>query len=374
MPTQHFRAKRARCTLNNPTPAELARIEEVFTSGGVENLAAAIFAKEHWTGPEGSTPHLQFFMRFTKEVTFNPDWKAHCGLSRAHFKPCDATNQENWNYCMKLTSRKEAHNPEWGEEVWFTVGNPEDGDLGKQGQRTEIEEIKKRIIDGWSLDKIIAAYPLCYCKFHAGIDKMFVALQPRRARIYPRVLVLYGETGTGKSRMAHELCESLEENYFQKDPSMDKWWSGYSNQKVMMIEEFTGNIPLKTFLQLLDCYPLQVQTKGSSCKVQATTIVICSSIPPWEWYQNMDHAEGKIAQLQRRICRENQDSRIICTTTKKLMNWDNQEMDYQIIPDWLKDSAMEILNMSTTRLLVPETPPQTQVQEPESDYVDLTQE
>jgi hypothetical protein len=374
MPTNHFRARRARCTLNNPTAEELATIEEKFKNGQVEHLAAAIFAKEHWTGPEGSTPHLQFFIRFTKDIIFSPEWKAEHGLSRAHIASCDMSNQANWDYCKKETSRKEPHNPEWGEEVWFTFGNPDDGDLGKQGQRTEINEITQRIKDGWSLDKIIAAYPHVYCKFHAGIDKMFVALQPRRARIYPRVLVLYGETGTHKSHMAHELCESLEENYFQKDPSMEKWWSGYSNQKVMMIEEFTGNIPLKTLLQLLDCYPLQLQTKGSSCKIQVNTIVICSSIPPWEWYQNMDHSQGKIAQLQRRICRENQDSRIICTTTKKFMNWENQELDYQLMPDWLSDCATEILNMSDTRVLAPETPPQTPLQGPSSELVDLTQE
>lgn len=84
----------------------------------------------------------------------------------------------------------------------------------------------------------------------------------------------YGPTGTGKSRTVWELYP----NHYQKE--LNKWWCGYENEEVVVIEEWspknecTGS-QLKIWA---DRYPFTGQIKGGSLKkIRPTKIIVLSN-------------------------------------------------------------------------------------------------
>ena len=109
------------------------------------------------------------------------------------------------------------------------------------------------------------------------------------------VVVLWGRTGTGKSRRAWDEA-GLEA--YPKDPRT-KFWDGYRGQEHVVIDEFRGGIDIAHLLRWFDRYPVIVEVKGSSVVLKATKIWITSNLSPDDWYPETD-AETKAA-LRRRI-------------------------------------------------------------------------
>ncbi|MEM2619589.1 MAG: hypothetical protein QW356_08980, partial [Candidatus Hadarchaeales archaeon] len=112
--------------------------------------------------------------------------------------------------------------------------------------------------------------------------------------IEKEVIVLWGPTGTGKSRTA--WAEAGLDAY-PKDP-LSKFWDGYNGQRHVVIDEFRGGINISHMLRWLDRYPTIVEVKGASVCLAATKIWITSNLDPRNWYQDLD-AETKAALLRR---------------------------------------------------------------------------
>jgi len=96
----------------------------------------------------------------------------------------------------------------------------------------------------------------------------------RHCRVY------WGRTGTGKSRRAWE--EAGMDAYI-KNPNT-KYWCGYSGQKNVIIDEFSGMVNITNMLLWLDRYPLIVEVKGSAVPSEFENIWITSNIDPENWY------------------------------------------------------------------------------------------
>lgn len=96
--------------------------------------------------------------------------------------------------------------------------------------------------------------------------------------------VLWGRTGTGKSRDAW-LAAGVDA--YSKDPRT-KFWCGYRGQQNVIIDEFRGGIDIAHLLRWLDRYPVRVELKGSTYPLMATTFWITSNLPPRMWYPDLD--------------------------------------------------------------------------------------
>ena len=107
--------------------------------------------------------------------------------------------------------------------------------------------------------------------------------------------VLWGPTGTGKSRTA--WLEGGIEAY-SKDPRT-KFWCGYQGQSNVILDEFRGSIDISHLLRWLDRYPCRVELKGSSHPLMATNYWITSNLPPNMWYPELDLATYEA--LERRL-------------------------------------------------------------------------
>lgn len=105
----------------------------------------------------------------------------------------------------------------------------------------------------------------------------------------------WGRTGSGKSRDAWAAAGL---SAYPKDPRT-KFWCGYLDQKMVVIDEFRGGIDVGHILRWLDRYPVIVEKKGSSVCLVADTIWITSNLDPRLWYPDLD--DETLNALLRRL-------------------------------------------------------------------------
>ncbi len=244
-------------TLNNPLDDEIKLIKEI-------ECRYVIYEPE--IGQSG-TPHLQGYVEFDQIKRLSALKKI---LERAHWEARRGTPQEASQYCKKE-----------GKQV-------ERGELPKQGKRSDLTEIAERVRDGVSLAEIAEEKPALYAMFHRGLEALQYIQRKDRTES-PTVTWLWGKTGSGKTRQATKA-----NSFYIKDST--KWWDGYDQQEVIVIDDFDGSWPFRDLLRLLDRYPYQGQTKGGYVKINSPHIYITCDKPPENFWFG-----GEFEQIRRRI-------------------------------------------------------------------------
>lgn len=179
------------------------------------------------------------------------------------------------------------------------------GKLPKQGERTDLEFIRKHMTKGGTIEELIQlnASPtqINYAKLVGHY------LEPKR-NWKPTVIWIYGPTGTGKSTWARKNTNNP---YITGDNL--KWWDGYDGHEDVIIDEFRADRCSMTYLlRLLDEHPMMVETKGSTRQLRARRIFITCNKHPKDAYNILtwktDGSHGHehvlhedINQLMRRI-------------------------------------------------------------------------
>ncbi len=160
------------------------------------------------------------------------------------------------------------------------------------GSRTDLESLYEDIKAGMSMEEVAGKYCGDYIRYHSGIEKLF-ALRSKRVGKEPRLvrtIVYYGPTTTGKStkawNRAYEITRDLNDIYFfSKDSGNTRRFTLYSGESCIIIDDFRSSTFELSFLkQLLDRYPVSVNTMGGSRWICAKTIIITSNDDPKDWY------------------------------------------------------------------------------------------
>ena len=122
-------------------------------------------------------------------------------------------------------------------------------------------------------------------------------MHARIERAPPKVILFYGKTGTGKTRRALEAGIDV-----CKKPGDDKWFDGYVDQKILLIDDFAGGrskMSLSFILQVLDRYPVKLPVKGDFADLVADTVYVTSNIHPRLWYDYESRLEHYNALARR---------------------------------------------------------------------------
>lgn len=228
--------------------------------------------------------HIQGYVYFANARTMSvvkKDIKTWCGVE-AHLEKTRGTPQENKTYCTKEESR--VHGP-------F-----EEGECPAPGARTDMAEFLTRLKENGLTEEIGMLYPQLAVQYGTKAEALIERWKysnwtQRLVFTKPKVIVLWGDSGTGKTTEAMEkgACRRL---------NGSNWpWNDYKGHDVVLYDEFDGTIPLPDILTQIDGWPVSVPIiyKGNMPFIPKT-IYICSNFAPYGWYGN-----GMPDSLDRRI-------------------------------------------------------------------------
>lgn len=178
-------------------------------------------------------------------------------------------------------------------------GPYEHGDwrLGGEGTRTDILAVTDRIGQGATASDISSEFPVSFVKYHRGIEKLVHYSEKTRTQP-PEIILLYGPTGTGKTKWCYDNHPTL-----YRKPCDTRWFDRYQGNNCLLLDDFGGamsKMSLMYLLQLLDRYPLIVEAKGTHVNLMATTILITTNHHPRKWY-DYEKREESYEALERRI-------------------------------------------------------------------------
>ncbi|AUM61791.1 Rep [uncultured virus] len=204
-------------------------------------------------------------------------------IPRAHIEVRGGTREKARDYCRKEDTRIEGP---------FERGN---FGAGGAGRRNDLIEIKSKIDEGKDELSISQEHFETWSRNYKAFREYKKLITPKR-RVKPRVIVLWGESGTGKTTRC--INEGGEDAYW-KDP--DEWWDGYEGQKTIVLDDFYGWLKYSVMLRLLDRTPLNVGFKGGKAAMVAETIFITSNDNPRDWYPNVPNKKALLRRIDEEV-------------------------------------------------------------------------
>lgn len=254
-----------------------------------------IIGKE--VAPTTGTPHLQGYFEFKSGKRFDTIEKICKGIKLI---PAKGNAKQNRDYCCKGEQSKE----EWEE---FGINGPnyglnadtwEDGDMSEQGKRMDLEEAMSDIKSGMKELDFFETHPMVMFRYPKACDRYRILCEKDRMKGFNKkeVSVLWGETGTGKTRSAIELFPDA---FIVSSTQTGLWWDGYDGEETVILDEFRDNaVGLSQLLRILDGYYCQVPIKGGSRTLCAKNIIITSNTNPQSWYHGCDK-KSRLALFRR---------------------------------------------------------------------------
>lgn len=138
---------------------------------------------------DSGTPHIQGYVQFT---TVHRRTSATKFAPRGHWEPQMATNEQARDYCIK--DHKDEH---FGT---FTRTR------GQSGARTDLASAVSTLVDAdGDVREVALQHPIVYVKYHGGFRQLSFYHHKRIIRLPPKIYILWGPTGTGKSEAANLL-------------------------------------------------------------------------------------------------------------------------------------------------------------------------
>lgn len=224
---------------------------------------------------ESGTPHIQGYIEFREPHKLGGLKKLH---SKAHWEIKRGTREEARKYCMK-------------EGKYFEEG---DWKSGGQGKRTDLKKIVTKLEEGERATEIILSDPETASRNLRWLEKAQEIIDKKQTKAFRKVrtIVLTGKAGCGKTKYVHENNE----NVFTVNPEDSFPFDGYDGEKVILIDDFYGNLKYTQLLRVLDGHQLRINIKGGHRYARWTKVYITSNEDPDQWY-----TRGLTDALKRRL-------------------------------------------------------------------------
>ena len=263
-------------TINNPEMPDIkAWLEEKYAESGADYLVAQL---EH--GAE-ETRHIQGYIHYPRNQRFS---RMKGLFPRAHIEVAKGRADQNRDYCTKDEGRLD--------------GPWEFGTLPVQGRRMDMEALQRDLKSGMPMSEIKDVHFSAYMRYSKAISEYrLLTAKPRNWEM--RILVLWGATGTGKSRYCHD---NYPEAYWKtKNSGQMQFWDGYTGEETIIVDEFYGWLTFDFMLRFIDRYPCNLEIKHGTVPMLAKTVVFTSNKHPKDWYPNSRYQWDESNPLRRRI-------------------------------------------------------------------------
>lgn len=227
--------------------------------------------------------HTRYAMRYTKVKklfdNFNPHVK---GVKSNQF-------YERINYVTKLETRMR--------------GPWQYGVIQKQGSRSDLNIAINSIRDGTikSFDELVTSFPILSAKYTKFLKGLLAKQAKPRSNFTPTIII-YGNPGTGKDKLARHIIETNHNNSFYKvnypKDNNELWFKDYWNQEVVLFSEFGPSIRYKDLLNLMDRYSHKVREDMLNwVQFNPKAMIFTSVRDPYTWY----HKKEDRKELDRRL-------------------------------------------------------------------------
>ncbi len=227
------------------------------------------------TCPKTKRKHYQGWIQVNKKKRLG-GIKKTCLSKKIHLESCRGTEQENEKYCQK-------------DNLYTHVG-----EFVTQGQRTDLNELKKILDGGGTLENIATENFQAFIQYNRGFQeyKKIIDKKLRKKFRIVKTIHMHGATGSGKTRKAMEYPD-----VYKIQGKQLQWWDGYEGEKTLVIDEYNNDIGITELLGILDGYQLRLAIKGSFTYANWDTVIITSN------YRRLHPSAKKLHRraLKRRI-------------------------------------------------------------------------
>lgn len=280
--------------------SELAHVR--YICGGVES------------GSNSNRLHFQGYVEFTKSMRYTSVGKLlDSRFTILKHRPAKQRKKlrKGYSYAKKnqphnLTwidrkkgSREQAKNyalkiEQYADEAETQILQPiQYGKWVENGQRLDLEDLANDIIQGKTDHQIFERDSVAFMRHIKMIRETRAMLQDTEYNNKFRhieVCYIYGKTRTGKTTLItnHFGYENVYRITDSKNP-----WDGYTNQPIIIFEEFRETYPLETMLSWLEGHPVQLPARYYNRTAAYTKVFIISN---WEWSKQYEIARESIPE------------------------------------------------------------------------------
>ncbi len=283
-----IRRRRFVFTLNNPTALDCIKFNSLITEGNEVEGAEALsfFVVQTEKGEENGTVHYQCYCEFKKAV----EWNVVRGIfgARISIQNARANSAANIRYCTKNDTR-------YTGDVICCAGQ---WGLPKKGG--SVMSLAIKVLNGLEMDEATELYP-DILMMHGPKIEAFIAKAKGSRTWKPKITILYGSTGCGKSQYCMEHFGT--KAYWVGTPTGGRvWWGHYMGQEVCIFDDFNDDwFTLIRMLHILDSTPMWVCPKGAQVPFTSRHLVFSSNVDPRDWYQGYKGKKAHKDALERRI-------------------------------------------------------------------------
>lgn len=238
--------------------------------------------------------HLQGYCEFKIPLRYNAIKKLF-GCTWMHLKKryAKATAQQAADYCKKEDTRV---------EPFFEFGI-----ISEQGKRNDLHAVVDAMKAKVPLKRIVEEHTPVFIKYHAGVTKAYAILAPATYRETITISYWYGPTAIGKSSYVRDITQ--DKNVYYVNDHDKSWFDGYTDENIVVFDEFQGLFDKSIMLKILDGSPVNVWVKGASVPFRAHHIFIISNKnilgmygggPEWtRRFSNEDNKPHKVIDLSK---------------------------------------------------------------------------
>lgn len=254
-----------------------------------EDIQYSVFQLER--GNNGDRLHMQGYVEFKTRIRLS-QVKDRLGTKRVHVELRLGSAKQASDYCTKQDTRVDGP---------WSFGDQSET---RKGKRNDLNEIRDAIKGGKSELDLADSYFASWCRYNKSFSRYRGMVTPQREKKTISI-VLYGPTGTGKSRYAWEWTTRECVYSVPRSTGDAIWFDGYdpSVHNTVIFDDFYGWIRLNVLLQLIDRYPMRVPTKGGFVTWNPQYAFFTSNVEWQQWYgwDGMRGGQELKAALERRL-------------------------------------------------------------------------